>query len=89
LPSKTASKQKNIFASMESQYKAISIPIMSNQIVAIYFKSYFIEAILVSQKLSNTKEYLLKQLYCSLLSGSLTLEALLIGVHYKKRYINV
>ena len=26
---------------------------------------------------------------CSLLSGSLALEALLIGVHCKKRYINV
>src|SRR6218665_1842776 len=26
---------------------------------------------------------------CTLLSGSLALEALLIGVHYEKRYINV
>ena len=26
---------------------------------------------------------------CSLLSGSLAMEALLIGVHCKKRYINV
>ena len=29
------------------------------------------------------------QVYCSLLSGSLALEALLIGVHFKKRHINV
>ena len=30
-----------------------------------------------------------RQCYCSLFSGSLALEALLIGVRYKKRYINV
>src|SRR6218665_241379 len=70
--------------------------IMVTIMVGMMIRVMMIITIIINSSLGmiHCINWLAKRLFsfsqaCSLLSGSLALEALLIGVHYKKRYINV
>src|SRR6218665_2944328 len=74
----------------------IMTTIMVTIMVGMMIRVMMIITIIINSSLGmiHCINWLAKRLFsfsqaCSLLSGSLALEALLIGVHYKKRYINV